>query len=773
MSGDDRLFQQILEALRQSEARYRHIIEHATDIIYTHTLDGRLMTVNKVAEVVLGYSREEFIGMDIFTLIAPEHRELARRKTQEKLKSASPISTAYTLDAVHKNGSRIPLEVSTQVIYDAGMPLAIQGIARDVTERERASRALSEREYFFRAITERSSDILSIVDADASIRYVSPSFETVLGHKISEMIGTPGLDLVHPDDLPVAMTVLAELVEGNAEFRSVELRVRDAHGGYRSMDVRVRNMLNDPVIHGLAIDGRDITDRKLAEQALRRSEERFRKVIETSGEGIAIRDAEGYLTFVNTRFAQMIGYTTDELFGRHVREITAPEFQGTVREGFERRRVTGRSESLDLQLLRKDGSRLDAILSASPMYDEHGNFMGSLGMITDITERKRLEQQLRQSQKMEAVGRLAGGVAHDFNNLLTAIRGHVDLLLNEIAADSSLLPDVAEIGKAADRAAALTHQLLAFSRRQMLQPVVLELDSVVRDVETLLSRLISEDISLETELKSAPRRVRADRTQLEQVLMNLVVNARDAMPGGGRIRVVTERAVVDQEFARDNPGALPGAYVKLTVSDTGAGMDPKTLSHVFEPFFTTKDVGKGTGLGLATVYGIVKQSDGYIRVSSTLGEGTSFEVYLPEVQDPMPEPKEVERPASESEHGETILVAEDEDAVRALTCRILRKRGYHVLEARDGREAIEVASKHAGDIRLLVTDVIMPRLGGRELSENLSELIPAIKVLFMSGYTDDQLLQRGVLQSGSGNFLEKPFTPDALARKVREVLETE
>jgi two-component system cell cycle sensor histidine kinase/response regulator CckA len=245
------------------------------------------------------------------------------------------------------------------------------------------------------------------------------------------------------------------------------------------------------------------------------------------------------------------------------------------------------------------------------------------------------------------------------------------------------------------------------------------------------------------------------------------------MPNGGRIRIVTEPTIVDQEFARSNPGALPGRYVKLTVSDNGAGMDPQTLSHVFEPFFTTKDVGKGTGLGLATVYGIVKQSDGYIRVSSVLGEGSRFEVYLPEVHDPVPEPKEAERPLPESDHGETILVAEDEDAVRALTCRILRKRGYHVLEARDGREAIEVASKHDGNIRLLVTDVIMPRLGGRELSENLSQLIPAIKVLFMSGYTDDQLLQRGVLQSGSGNFLEKPFTPDALARKVREVLETE
>jgi two-component system, cell cycle sensor histidine kinase and response regulator CckA len=648
MTVDDRLFQQILEALRQSEARYRHLIEHATDIIYTHTLDGRLITVNRVAEIVLGYSREEFISKSIFELIAAEHQQMARRMIEEKLQTPSLTSTTYTIDVLTKTGEHIPLEISTQIIYDQGAPLAVQGIARDVTER------------------------------------------------------------------------------------------------------------------------------KKAEQALRRSEERFRKVIETSGEGIAMRDPSGHLTFVNGRFAEMLGFSVPELVGKHVRDIIAPEFHQLVQESFVRRKNTGISETIDIQFVRKNGEYMDAILAASPMYDEEGSFIGSLGMVTDITERKVLEAQLRQSQKMEAVGRLAGGVAHDFNNnLLTAIRGHVDMLSSEMEGDSPLLADVVEIGKAADRAAALTQQLLAFSRRQMLQPVVMQIDSVVREMETLLRRLIAEDIDLQITLGAEGKRVRADRTQIEQVLMNLLVNAVDAMPSGGTVRIVTGPAVVDEEFARANPGAHIGDHVSLCVTDTGHGMDSQTLSHVFEPFFTTKDIGKGTGLGLATVYGIVKQSGGHIRVLSEVGRGTTFEILLPSVQDPVVAPREGERTLPRTDSGETVLVAEDEDAVRALTVRILRKRGYQVLEARDGRNAIEVAEQFAGSIRLLVTDVIMPRMGGRELSESLARVRPEMKVLFMSGYTDDQLLQRGVLQNGSGNFLEKPFTPEALANKVREVLESQ
>ena len=894
-SADNRLFQQVLDALRQSEARYRHLIEHATDIIYTHTLDGRLITVNKVAESVLGYSTREFIGKDIQELIAPEHRETSRRMIESKLQGGGP--TTYTIDVLTKEGQRVPLEVSTQIIYDEGEPLAVQGIGRDVTERQRAAEALArseryfralienaadavtivnadgsvrysspairqiigftpeerrgesvfaivhpddkadalalfkqvrdqpnvpihtvmralhrdggwrhvdisainllgdpdvygivvnwrditsqvvaeqklrDREHFYRSITERSTDILAIVDDKATITYISPSFEVVLGHKIADMIGTLGTQVIHPDDVQTAEAFLRRLVAAEQEQEIEELRVRDAAGHYRIMDVRARNLLSDPVIHGIVIDARDVTDRREAEQALRTSEERFRKIVETAGEGIAMRDTEGRFTFVNQRLADMLGYTVDELREKTIFDITAPEYIAGMRESGERRRMTGKSETLDLQFLHRDGSRIDALLAASPLFDGQGRYTGALGMVTDMTERKRLEEQLRQSQKIEAVGRLAGGVAHDFNNLLTAIRGHVDLMLADAELQSTLREDIEEIRKAADRAAGLTQQLLAFSRRQLLQPVVLEFDSIVREMESLLRRLITEDIELITELDADHTRVRADRGQIEQVLMNLVVNARDAIAGSGELHIKTECCEVDEEFARNNAGSIPGSYAKLTVRDTGVGMDPGTLSHVFEPFFTTKEIGKGTGLGLATVYGIVKQSGGYIRVESEIGAGTTFEIYLPRVEDPLPPQREAAVPASQRARGEVILVAEDEDAVRALASRILRKRGYHVLEARDGRHALDVVREFDGRIDILVTDVIMPHVGGRELSEKLAQLIPGVKVLYVSGYTDDALLQRGVLQSGIINFLEKPFTPEGLANKVREVLE--
>jgi PAS domain S-box-containing protein len=768
---DDRLFKQVVEALRQSEARYRHLTEHATDIIYTHTLDGRLITVNQAGERVFGYAREEFIGKNILDLIVPEHRALARRMTEEKV-LAGGGATTYTVDVLTKDGERLSLEVNTQIIFDEGAPLAVQGIGRNVTQRQREAQELTYREHFFRVITERSNDVIAILDEMGTVRYLSPSFHKLLGHSPDEVLNTSGMQLIHPDDAEAAQALLKDVSERGLDAGRGEYRIRHADGSYRYMDVRVRNLLADPIIRGIAVDGRDITDRRHAEQLLRASEERFRKILETSGEGIVLRDTEGYITFTNERFPAMLGYTVDELVGKHIREIIAPDHIPMQRASEERRKRTRMAEMLDMRFVRKDGSMMEAILSVSPTFDEQDNYTGALAMITDVTERKRLEEQLRQSQKMEAVGRLAGGVAHDFNNLLTAIRGHTDLLLGDLPAESPLRADIHEIRGAADRAASLTQQLLAFSRRQMLQPVVLEVDSIIRDMEPLLARLLPHNVVLSTQLNGAATRVRADRSQIEQVLVNLVVNARDAMPSGGELRITTQPFVIDEAFTRANAGSTPGAYARISLRDTGVGMDTQTMSHIFEPFFTTKDVGKGIGLGLATVYGIVKQSGGFIRAASTLGAGTEFEIFLPQVQEPV---RGLREPATTQTNGaatETILVAEDETAVRALTCRILRKRGYHVLEARDGNEAVEVANSYHGTINLLVTDVIMPNVGGRELSERLARMRPQVKVLFMSGYTDDQLLQRGVLQSGSGNFLEKPFTPDALARKVREVLDS-
>ncbi|HEY0304774.1 MAG TPA: PAS domain S-box protein, partial [Longimicrobiales bacterium] len=340
MSGDERLFQQILEALRQSEARYRHLTEFATDIIYTHTLDGRLITVNQAGERLFGYAREEFIGKNILDIIVPEHRELARRATEQKV-LAGGGATTFTVDVQTKFGQRVTLEVNTHIIYDEGAPLAIQGIARDITERQRATQALTEREQFYRAITERTTDLIIIVNADTTIRYVSPSFYTMLGYPPHELIGNSAFELLHPDDLAVAEKQLDQLVNQNLPAVTGEYRVRDADGIYRFVDLRARNMLSDPVIHGIVADARDITDRRRAEHALRASEQRFRKVLEVAGEGIVMRDADGQITFANERFAQMLGYTVAELLGKNVEDIIAPSHLPAQRRGAMRRRASG------------------------------------------------------------------------------------------------------------------------------------------------------------------------------------------------------------------------------------------------------------------------------------------------------------------------------------------------------------------------------------------------------------------------------------------------
>jgi nitrogen-specific signal transduction histidine kinase len=391
------------------------------------------------------------------------------------------------------------------------------------------------------------------------------------------------------------------------------------------------------------------------------------------------------------------------------------------------------------------------------------------GIVMDITERRQLGEQLRQSQKMEAVGRLAGGIAHDFNNLLTVIKGYSELMLEDLEGADPLRTEVDEIKKAADRAASLTRQLLAFSRQQVLAPKVVDLNTVVGNMDKLLHRLLGEDIDLFTILEPGLGRVKADPGQIEQVIMNLAVNARDAMPKGGKLTIETANVELDEHYTREHAVVKPGSYVMIAVTDTGVGMTDKVKSRIFEPFFTTKEVGKGTGLGLSTVYGIIKQSGGYVWVYSEVGLGSSFKVYLPRVD----APAEITSPVSSlpTRRGtETVLLVEDEDGVRALERQVLHKHGYNVLEARNGGEALLMCERHQGEIDMLLTDVVLEQMGGRELAERLLKVRPEMKVLYVSGYADDAIVHHGVLKPGMA-FLQKPFTTEALARKVRFVLD--
>ncbi|PYS49074.1 MAG: hybrid sensor histidine kinase/response regulator [Acidobacteria bacterium] len=390
-------------------------------------------------------------------------------------------------------------------------------------------------------------------------------------------------------------------------------------------------------------------------------------------------------------------------------------------------------------------------------------------LASDVTERRLLEEQFRQSQKMEAIGQLAGGIAHDFNNLLTAINGYSELAMRKLQAEDPLRRNLEEIKKAGERAASLTRQLLAFSRKQILQPAVLVINSVVSDMEKMLRRLIGEDIDLKTALETQLGSIKADPGQIEQIIMNLVINARDAMPAGGKLTIETSNVDLDETYARQHTGVTPGHYVMLAVSDTGMGMNTATLARIFEPFFTTKEKGKGTGLGLSTIYGIVKQSGGNIWVYSEVGQGTTFKVYLPRVDEDAQEYKRTDETEEILQGTETILLAEDEEIVRTLAREILETYGYRVLEASGSGAALLICERVTEPIDLLITDVVMPEMSGRQLAARLSQLRPEMKVLYMSGYTDDAIVHQGVLDEDA-NFIQKPFTPDALAKKVREVL---
>jgi PAS domain S-box-containing protein len=506
-----------------------------------------------------------------------------------------------------------------------------------------------------------------------------------------------------------------------------------------------------------------------AQQALKASEANFRSLVVNAPYGICRSNPTGQLVDANPALIAMLGFASgDELLQRNLAgDIYSNSAQ---REALLDCFCSGRSfDKVEAEWRRKDGSALVVRVSARPIRDTNKTVSFEL-YAEDITEQRALEQQLRQSQKMEAVGRLAGGIAHDFNNLLMVISGYCEFLLQKLGADASLRSCAEEIANAADRATALTRQLLAFSRKQMLTPKVLDLNAVVSENLKMLPRLIGEDIELATIPADVLGKVKADPGQIEQVIMNLVVNARDAMPSGGKLTLETADVTLDEAYARRHPGVAPGEFVMLAISDTGVGMDKETQSHIFEPFYTTKGQ-KGTGLGLSMVYGIVKQSGGYIWVYSELGRGTTFKVYLPRVDETEEKPVPQSVPAGSALGRETILVVEDEPQLRDLTRQFLETRGYTVLVAEHGAAALEVARRHGGLIHLLLTDIIMPVMNGRELAQRMAGLSPKTRILFMSGYTENAIWRDGFIDN-SVNFLQKPFTLDALNHKVREVLET-
>ncbi len=510
------------------------------------------------------------------------------------------------------------------------------------------------------------------------------------------------------------------------------------------------------------------------------AEENYRSIFDNAVEGIFQSTLEGRFKKVNQSLARILGYDSPDELMDSIKDIASQLHVDTNSQAEAAMLLEDRGvlQGFEFEAFRKDGSKIWLCENKRSVRDSNNVELYREGTLEDITERKRAEEalrqseeQLRQSQKLEAVGQLAGGIAHDFNNLLTIISGYSDLALRNLDKDNPIRTNIEEIRRAGQRAATLTRQLLAFSRKQVLQPKVLRLNRIVADVEKMLRRLIGEDIDLLTLLEPSLGQIKADPGQIEQVIVNLVVNARDAMPQGGKLTVETANVYLDNNYARKHVAILPGHYVMLAVSDTGCGMSPETSARAFEPFFTTKDAGKGTGLGLSTVYGIVKQSGGNVWAYSEEGRGSTFKIYLPRVDEVVSGELDRDFPNELPQGRETILLAEDEDQVRRMTRKILEMNGYRVIEAGNGEEALLVYEEHKGRFDLVLTDAVMPLMSGRELAESLKFLDPNVKLLFMSGYTDDAIVRHGLLDDELA-FLQKPFTPDALMRKVREVLDT-
>jgi PAS domain S-box-containing protein len=521
----------------------------------------------------------------------------------------------------------------------------------------------------------------------------------------------------------------------------------------------------------------EIAERKRTEEALRQSEERFRDLYHDAPVGYLELDNEGRITSVNRTECEMMGYAPDEMLGQ-------PIWTFVVDGETSRRQVlallAGRLPSArDRERLfrRKDGTTFPVLMEDRLLQNKEGKIVGIRAALQDITERKEaeekmvsLQEQLRQSQKMEAVGRLAGGIAHDFNNLLTVIQGHCEISLLQFQGNNPLREDIVEIKKAADRAGNLTRQLLAFSRRQIMEMKVIDLNALLRELEKMLRRVMGEDVELVTVLDEHLGKIKMDPGQMEQVVLNLAINARDAMPSGGKFILETTNVSLDEEYARSHIGVEAGPHVMLSATDTGSGMSLQVKERLFEPFFTTKEKGKGTGLGLSTVYGIIKQSSGNIWVYSEAGRGSTFKIYLPRVDEEADTLSRRDDTVSMLYGNETVLLVEDEPSVRGLAARVLRKQGYNVLEAVNGGEALQLAETYSGRIDLLLTDVVMPQIGGKELYDQLKPLRADLKVLFTSGYTETAIVQQGNLPPGVA-FLQKPFSPIFLTHKVRELLD--
>jgi len=758
---------------RASEMRYRRLFESAKEgilILDAHT--GRVVDVNPCLLELLGQTHEEVLGHCIWEI--PALRAIATSKEAfQKLREKRylrydglPLETG--------DGRRIAVEfVSNE--YSVGMVKVIQCSIRDITERKRAEGELRQANAFLDSIIENIPNMVFLKDA-RDLRYVrfNHAGEELLGRSRGEVLGKNNRDLW---PAPLADYYEAKDREVLRQLDVVDIPeepIQTKDRGERVLHTK-KVPLFDPEGEPEYLLGisEDITESKRSADAIRNLSSRLEAILSAVPEILMEVDNDKVYTWANETGKKFFGA---DVLGKRAADFFVGE-QDTyevVRPIFEGSQDAVYTESLQR---RRDGEARLLAWWCRSLTDSQGNVKGALSSGRDITEirraeaeRRRLEEQLQVSQKMEAIGSLAGGVAHDFNNLLCVLLSYTEFALRAVRQGDPMREDLLAVKRAGERAATLTRQLLAFSRKQVLQPVPLILNDVASAMERMLRRILGEDIDYVQALAPDLGVVRADQGQIEQVFMNLVVNARDAMPEGGQLTIATSNVEIDEDFAEFEEPVRMGPYVQLAVTDTGSGIDEQTKARIFEPFFTTKEKGKGTGLGLSTVHGIVRQSGGCISVESELGKGTTFRIYLPREQEAAATLAKEPAAERQSKGNETILLVEDEEELRRVAHRALEAEGYSVLSAADGEEALGISEQYAGDIQLLLTDVVMPRMGGRVLAQKLAKQRPALAVLFISGYTDDAMLYHGVLEAGI-HLLGKPFTSTGLTQKVREVLD--
>jgi two-component system, cell cycle sensor histidine kinase and response regulator CckA len=732
----------------------------------------RIREMNPAAERMFGFSASEVLGLDPRATIVPSDLHHVVEAIWSRL-AAGDMTASGINDNVTKDGRRITCEWINTPLFEDGRFVGVMSMAQDISQRLMTERAMRESEERWRSLAENVPDTILLVDRVGTVLFLNHpqegmKSEGVLGSHISEVMPAP---------FSLMLSSAIDQVFTKGEVVSGDLEVSDPKHGQRWFSCHISPVHLRGRTIAATLRAADITERRQAENERRKflSEretllERLQLQMERMPIGCIEWGANRAISYANPAAEQIFAYASGDMVGLTLDEILLEEDRPEIHAYFDRLE----QGDMGIVTLNRNVARDEQVITCewhpTPLFDAEGRFTGVLTMVMDVGERESLEEQLRQSQKMEAVGRLAGGIAHDFNNLLTAIMGYGELLESRIPSSDQTSGYVQQIKKAAKRAASLTYQLLAFSRKQVLQSQLLVVGDIITELEPMLDRLIGEHITLRTDLEKESWQVLADAGQLEQVVMNLVVNARDAMPSGGSIVISTRNRHLDADMVRAYAEVPPGDYVMMTVADTGEGMEDRVKRRIFEPFFTTKPEGKGTGLGLAVVFGVVRQSGGFIFVDSVPGKGSRFEVLLPRA-DKTPEPfRQRDSTAQLAIRGtETILLVEDDDGVRGLAKDTLEASGYTVLAVSNGDEALEISAHHSHPIDLLLTDVVMPGLGGREVAERVRQQRPAIKVLFMSGYTDDLVLTHGVAD-GTAAFIEKPFAAPKLLGRIRKVL---